>query len=88
MTTKIIQTLADSRDEKRAADARAEYNDALRARIERDRQEYIQARLREYPQIGVLNSGKFYAYVGGYSQTNYVEGYFLTKIIDAINSAK
>jgi hypothetical protein len=84
MTTKIIQTLADSRDEKRSADARAEYNDALRARIERDRQENIQARLREYPQIGLLSSGKFYAFVNG----TYVEGYFLSKIIDAINAAK
>jgi len=88
MTTKTLQTVGDVRDEKHAADARAEYKDALRARIERDRQEYIQAQLRNYPQIGVLNSGKFYAYVGGYAESNYVEGYFLTKIIDAINAAK
>ncbi len=83
-TTKTIRTLADARDEKRAADARAEYADALRARIERDRQEYIQARLREYPEIGVLNNGKFYAFVNGVC----VEGYFISKIIDAINAAK
>jgi hypothetical protein len=83
-TTTTIRTVADTRNEKRAADARAEYNDTLRARIERDRQEYIQARLREYPEIGVLNNGKFYAFVNGVC----VEGYFLGKIINAITDAK
>jgi hypothetical protein len=83
-TTTTIRTVADTRNEKRAADARAEYNDTLRARIERERQEYIQARLREYPQIGILSNGKFYAFVNGVC----VEGYFLGKIINAITDAK
>jgi hypothetical protein len=83
-TTTTIRTVADTRNEKRAADARAEYNDTLRARIERERQEYIQARLRQYPQIGILSSGKFYTFVGN----NYVESYFLGRVIDAITDAK
>ena len=65
ITTTTIRTVGDVRDEKRLADAVSEYKDALRARIERERQEYQAARLREYPQIGTLNSGKFYAFING-----------------------
>jgi len=87
-STSTIRTVGDVRDEKRFADAIEDYNNSLRARIEREKQQYIQARLREYPQIGTLNSGKFYAYVGGYTERHYVESFFLSRVIDVINDAR
>lgn len=84
--TKPFLTVGDVREEKRNAEALADYNNSLRVRIERDRQEYISARLREHPEIGLLSNGKFYAYVG--AERVYVEGYFLNRIIDAIEAAK
>lgn len=81
MKTKTIRTVGDVRDEKRLAEALADEQNSARVRIERDRQEYIAARLREYPQIGTLSSGKFYAFIDG----KYVESKFLASVIDAIN---
>jgi hypothetical protein len=78
-----IRTVGEVRDEKMRSEAIEDYNNSLRVRIELDRQEYIQSRLREFPQIGLLNSGKFYAFVKG----DYVESYFLSRIIDALNAA-
>lgn len=80
-TTKI-RTVYDAREEKRLADAVADEENSFRASIERRRQEYIAARLREYPQIGVLSSGKFYAFVG----STYVESNILSRVIDAIEA--
>lgn len=84
MKSTTIRTVGDVRDQKRFADAIDDYNNSLRVRIERERQEHVEARLREYPQIGKLNSGKFYAYVNG----QYIEGFFLSRVIDAINDAR
>lgn len=87
MTSPII-TVRDVRLEKLFREALEDQKNSSRARIERDRQAYIAARLREYPQIGTLNSGKFYAYIGGYSDKHYFESKFLSRVIDAINAAK
>lgn len=84
MKTTTIRTAGNVRDQKHLADAKQAYNDELRARIEREQKEYIAARLSEYPQIGILCSGKFYAYAGG----QYVESFFLSRVIDAIEDAR
>lgn len=88
MNTTAIATVRDARTEKLLIEAAEDQKNSTRARIERDRQAYISARLREYPQIGTLNSGKFYAFVGGYSDKHYVESKFLSRVIDAINAAR
>ena len=67
-----IRTAGDVRDEKISADA-----------IAAERQAYIAEQLARYPQIGVLNGGKFYAFVNG----QYVESIFLARVIDAIETA-
>lgn len=87
MTSPIV-TVRDVRLEKLFREALEDQKNSARARIERDRQAYIAARLREYPQIGTLNSGKFYAYIGGYSDKHYVESKFLSHVIDAIDAAR
>lgn len=90
MKTTTIRTVGNVRDEKHLADAKLTYNE-MRAIIkhrQRRRQEYIDtyiaAQLREYPQIGTLNGGKFYAYVNG----NYVESLILSRVIAAIKAAR
>jgi hypothetical protein len=83
MKTKTFRTVNDVREEKRLAEALADEQNTARVRIELDRQNYITARLREYPQIGVLSSGKFYAFISG----QYIESKFLSSVIDAINDA-
>jgi hypothetical protein len=78
-TTKTFRTVNDVREEKRFAEALADELNTARVRIERDRQKYIASRLAQYPQIGVLNGEKFYAYVG--AERRYVESKFLNSII-------
>jgi len=82
MTTSTIRTAGDVRDEKISADAVAAYRDAARARIEADCKTYVAQQLARYPQIGTLNGGKFYAFVGG----KYIESIFLARVIDAIEA--
>lgn len=87
MKSNII-TVRDARLEKLFREALEDQRNSARVKIERDRQAYVTARLREYPQIGTLNSGKFYAFIGGYGLENYFESEFLSQVIDAINSAR
>jgi hypothetical protein len=81
-----IRTVGDVRDERVFADALAAARDAARARVEADRRAYIAEQLARYPQIGTLNSGKFYAFVGGRTMKHYVESKFLARVIDAIEA--
>jgi hypothetical protein len=84
MKTKTFLTVNDVREEKRFAEALADEQNSARVRIERDRQQYIASQLAQYPQIGVLNGDKFYAYVG--SGRRYVESKFLSAVIDQIKA--
>lgn len=71
--TKIF-TLANARDEKAA------HNAKINARIDavEAKKAEIQAILLDNPQIGVLNSGKFYVYpIGG----RYIEAKHPSKLI-------
>ncbi len=86
--TSTITTVRDVRLEKLFSEALEDQKNSARVRIERDRQAYITARLRDYPQIGTLNSGKFYAFIGGYGNEHYFESKFLSRVIDAINAAR
>lgn len=60
-------------------------NAIKKLKLSEEHRSYVASRLASYPQIGVLSSGKFYAYVGGYSEDRYKESYFLTAITDAID---
>lgn len=86
--TSTFATVRDARLEKLLLEAIEDQKNSARVRAEKERQASITARLREYPQIGTLNSGKFYAFVGGYSDKHYVESKFLSRVIDAINAAR
>jgi hypothetical protein len=78
----IITTLHDITEDKALADARDEAND----RINADRQAHIAAILATYPQIGRLNSGRSYAYVGPDRQ--YVESAYINRVVEAIEYSK
>lgn len=84
MKTKTFLTVNDVREEKRLVEALADEQNSARVRIERDRQQNIANQLAQYPQIGVLNGEKFYAYVG--SGRRYVESKFLGAVINEINA--
>lgn len=73
-----MKTLANVRDEKMLNNAREE----SRARIEQARRENIAATLAHFPEVGTLNDGTFYAFVGPTRQ--YRGSKFLSAVIDAI----
>lgn len=81
-TTKTIRTLNDATEEKRLADAKQARIEELRAQSERDMQIVNQETMREYPQIGMLSSGKFYAYIG--TERRYFESDFVRAVADQI----
>lgn len=85
---KSIFTLGDARDEKRLMDARAEARDAARIAKLEAAAKVVRDTLRAYPEIGTLNSGKFYAYVGGYANHNYVESRDVRAVASAIDGAR
>jgi hypothetical protein len=86
--TSTFTTVRDVRIQKLLLEAIEDQKNSARVRAEKEHQASITAQLREYPQIGTLNSGKFYAFVGGYSDKHYFESRSLSRVIDAINAAR
>lgn len=86
--TSTFATVRDARLEKLLLEAIEDQKNSARVRAEKEHQASIAAQLREYPQIGTLNSGKYYAYIGGYSDKHYFESRSLSRVIDAINAAR
>lgn len=77
-----MKTLADIRDEKNRNEAREE----SKARVEHLRRRNIESTLAQFPEVGVLSDGTFYAFVG--TTRRYFASKFLNAVTDAIIEAR
>ena len=53
-----------------------------KASVEAARKEYIAQLMRQHPQVGLLNGGKFYAHIG--INRIYFESFFIGRVIDRL----
>ena len=76
---RLKRCFADQRELVRKKNAAV---DNSKASVEAARKEYIAQLMRQHPQVGQLNGGKFYAHIG--INRIYFESFFIGRVIDRL----